>query len=425
MSEIIKIPSLGDAENTEVIEICVKPGDIVTSDDSVVVLESEKAAMDVPASKAGVVKKVLVKLGDEVKEGDNFLEIDVHEMSAEEPKEEKATEVESEDSSQDEVIENSSQDEVINETVIKDLPVENIDEDSHSAKGIYAGPAVRKLAREFGINLVLVQPTGPRNRILKEDLHSFVKGKLEKSTFELPKIPSIDFSQFGDVEEIDLSKFQKTAAFNLQQSWITIPHVTQHDESSVGPLLELRQKLTKKFKVKVSPLAFFAKAVSSLLEEFPSFNSSIDMQTMKLIHKNFINLGIAVDTPQGLIVPNIKAANTKSIREISDDIVRLAELSKSRKVKVDDLKGATFTISSLGSFGGKFFTPIINPPEVAILGISKTFQQYSLEDSSKLDTYLPISLSYDHRIINGVEGVQFTSRFCEILEDLNFFERHF
>ena len=415
MTEIIKIPSLGDAENTEVIEICVKPGDIVTSDDSVVVLESEKAAMDVPASKAGVVKKVLVKLGDEVKEGDNFLEIDVNEMSAGEPKEEKVIEIESED---------FSQDEVINETVVTDLPVENIDDDSQSAKGIYAGPAVRKLAREFGINLILVQPTGPRNRILKEDLHRVVKGKLEKSTFELPKIPSIDFSQFGDVEEIDLSKFQKTAAINYN-NLDHHSHVTQHDESSVGPLLELRQKLTKKFKVKVSPLAFFAKAVSSLLEEFPSFNSSIDMQTMKLIHKNFINLGIAVDTPQGLIVPNIKAANTKSIREISDDIVRLAELSKSRKVKVDDLKGATFTISSLGSFGGKFFTPIINPPEVAILGISKTFQQYSLEDSSKLDTYLPILLSYDHRIINGVEGVQFTSRFCEILEDLNFFERHF
>ena len=416
MAEIIKIPSLGDAENTEVIEICVKPGDIVTSDDSVVVLESEKAAMDVPASKAGVVKKVLVKLGDEVEEGDNFLEIEVNEISAEEPKEEKIAEIESED---------LSQDEVINKTFVPDLPVDSIDEDSHSAKGIYAGPAVRKLAREFGIDLVLVQSTGPRNRILKEDLHSFVKGKLEKSTFQLPKIPSIDFSQFGDVEEIDLSKFQKTSAINLQQSWITIPHVTQHDESSVGPLLELRQKLTKKFKVKVSPLAFFVKAVSSLLEEFPSFNSSIDMQNMKLIHKNFINLGIAVDTPQGLIVPNIKAANTKSIREISDDIVRLAELSKSRRVKVDDLKGATFTISSLGSFGGKFFTPIINPPEVAILGISKTFQKYSLEDSSKLDTYLPISLSYDHRIINGVEGVQFTTRFCEILEDLNFFERHF
>ena len=416
MAEIIKIPSLGDAENTEVIEICVKPGDIVTSDDSVVVLESEKAAMDVPASKAGVVKKVLVKLGDEVEEGDNFLEIEVNEISAEEPKEEKIAEIESED---------LSQDEVINKTFVPDLPVDSIDEDSHSAKGIYAGPAVRKLAREFGIDLVLVQSTGPRNRILKEDLHSFVKGKLEKSTFQLPKIPSIDFSQFGDVEEIDLSKFQKTSAINLQQSWITIPHVTQHDESSVGPLLELRQKLTKKFKVKVSPLAFFVKAVSSLLEEFPSFNSSIDMQNMKLIHKNFINLGIAVDTPQGLIVPNIKAANTKSIREISDEIVRLAELSKSRKVKVDDLKGATFTISSLGSFGGKFFTPIINPPEVAILGISKTFQKYSLEDSSKLDTYLPISLSYDHRIINGVEGVQFTTRFCEILEDLNFFERHF
>ena len=181
-----------------------------------------------------------------------------------------------------------------------------------------------------------------------------------------------------------------------------------------------------KHKVKVSPLAFFAKGICKLLEEFPLFNTSIDMNTMKIIKKDFINLGIAVDTPQGLIVPNIKSANKMSIREISDEISRLADLSKSRKIKVNDLKGSTFTISSLGSFGGKFFTPIINPPEVAILGISKSYDSVLLKDTKPVSiTNLPISLSYDHRIINGVESVKFTSRFCEVLSDLNYFEENF
>ena len=239
-------------------------------------------------------------------------------------------------------------------------------------------------------------------------------------------MPSIDFSEFGNVEEIDLTKFQKTSALNLQQSWITIPHVTQHDETSIVELLTVRKSLMKKHKVKVSPLAFFAKAICKLLEEFPLFNASIDMNTMKIIKKDFINLGIAVDTPQGLIVPNIKSANKMSIREISDEISRLADLSKSRKIKVDDLKGSTFTISSLGSFGGKFFTPIINPPEVAILGISKSYDSVLLKDKKPVSTTnLPISLSYDHRIINGVEGVKFTTRFCEILSDISYFEENF
>jgi len=418
MKQVIKIPSLGDAENTEVIEICVNPGDSVGSEDSIVVLESEKAAMDVPASKNGVVKKVLVKIGDEVKEGDDFLEIEITE---EEIKEDDYDKEDENDIQED--------DNVGTEEIIEKKKVEEIIEEpkfESSASGIYAGPAVRKLAREFGIDLNKVIATGPRNRILKEDLHKFVKSKLEGSSGGIPKMPSIDFSEFGNVEEIDLTKFQKTSALNLQQSWITIPHVTQHDETSIDELLTLRKSLMEKFKVKVSPLAFFAKGISKLLEEFPLFNASIDMNTMKIIKKDFINLGIAVDTPQGLIVPNIKSANKMSIREISDEIARLANLSKSRKIKVEDLKGSTFTISSLGSFGGKFFTPIINPPEVAILGISKSYNSVLLKDNKPISiTNLPISLSYDHRIINGVQGVEFTSRFCEILSDISYFEESF
>ncbi len=418
MKQVIKIPSLGDAENTEVIEICVNPGDSVGSEDSIVVLESEKAAMDVPASKNGVVAKVLVKIGDEVKEGDDFLEIEISEEEIKEDDSDKEVQKDIQEDDHDEV-----------EEIIEDKEVEEIVEQpkyESSASGIYAGPAVRKLAREFGIDLNKVIATGPRNRILKEDLHKFVKSKLEGSSTGIPKMPSIDFSEFGNVEEIDLTKFQKTSALNLQQSWITIPHVTQHNETSIDELLTVRESLMEKYKVKVSPLAFFAKGICKLLDEFPLFNASIDMNTMKIIKKDFINLGIAVDTLQGLIVPNIKSADKMSIREISDEIARLADLSKSRKIKVNDLKGSTFTISSLGSFGGKFFTPIINPPEVAILGISKSYDSVLLKGSKPVSTTnLPISLSYDHRIINGVEGVKFTTRFCEILSDVNYFEENF
>ena len=418
MKQVIKIPSLGDAENTEVIEICVNPGDSVSSEDSIVVLESEKAAMDVPASQKGVIKKVLVKIGDEVKEGDDFLEIEISEEEIKEDEKDNEVQKDTQEDDYDEV------EEIIEEKKVE----ESIEQPKYesSASGIYAGPAVRKLAREFGIDLNQVIASGPRNRILKEDLHKFVKSKLEGSSTGIPKMPSIDFSEFGNVEEIDLTKFQKTSALNLQQSWITIPHVTQHDETSIDDLLNVRKSLMNKHKVKVSPLAFFAKGICKLLEEFPLFNASIDMNTMKVIKKDFINLGIAIDTPQGLIVPNIKSAHKKSIREISDEIARLADLSKSRKIKVNDLKGSTFTISSLGSFGGKFFTPIINPPEVAILGISKSYDSVLLKDTKPVSTTnLPISLSYDHRIINGVEGVKFTTRFCEILSDVNYFEENF
>ena len=418
MKQVIKIPSLGDAENTEVIEICVNPGDSVSSEDSIVVLESEKAAMDVPASQKGVIKKVLVKIGDEVKEGDDFLEIEISEEEIKEDDKDNEVQKNTQEDDRDDV------EEIIEEKKVE----ESIEQPKYesSASGIYAGPAVRKLAREFGIDLNQVIASGPRNRILKEDLHKFVKSKLEGSSTGIPKMPSIDFSEFGNVEEIDLTKFQKTSALNLQQSWITIPHVTQHDETSIDDLLSVRKSLMNKHKVKVSPLAFFAKGICMLLEEFPLFNASIDMNTMKVIKKDFINLGIAIDTPQGLIVPNIKSADKKSISEISDEIARLADLSKSRKIKVNDLKGSTFTISSLGSFGGKFFTPIINPPEVAILGISRSYDSVLLKDTEPVSTTnLPISLSYDHRIINGVEGVKFTTRFCEILSDVNYFEENF
>ena len=413
--EKIKIPDLGDALDVEVIEICVKPGDMVTKDDSIIVLESEKAAMEIPASVTGKVIDIKVNNGDTVNEGIIFLEIEAEESETKEVIEE-ATEDTKELEKSAPKIED------------KAVPAPAIETSSsiNYTGSIYAGPAVRKLAREFGINLNEVTPSGPRGRILKEDLHHFVKQRLSSNIQNFSKNPSVDFAKWGEINTEPLTKFQKTAAENLQQSWQNIPHVTQHDEANIEELMLLRTELNKASGLKISPLAFFVKAVAKLLEEFPLMNASLDENTENVVLKNYINVGIAIDTPKGLIVPNIKDANKLSITEISNEIGRMATAAKDRKLKVDELKGSTFSVSSLGAIGGKFFTPIINPPEVGILGISKTFKSLELMNGDiKEISMLPISLSYDHRLINGVEAVKFTSRFCEMMKDSEFYKLNY
>jgi pyruvate dehydrogenase E2 component (dihydrolipoamide acetyltransferase) len=413
--EKIKIPDLGDALDVEVIEICVKPGDMVTKDDSIIVLESEKAAMEIPASVTGKVIDIKVNNGDTVNEGIIFLEIEAEESEAKEVIEE-ATENTKE-------LEKSAP--KLEEQAVPAPAIETSSSINYTGS-IYAGPAVRKLAREFGINLNEVTPSGPRGRILKEDLHHFVKQRLSSNIQNFSKNPTVDFAKWGEINTEPLTKFQKTAAENLQQSWQNIPHVTQHDEANIDELMLLRTELNKASGLKISPLAFFVKAVAKLLEEFPLMNASLDENTENVVLKNYINLGIAIDTPKGLIVPNIKDANKLSITEISNEIGRMATAAKDRKLKVDELKGSTFSVSSLGAIGGKFFTPIINPPEVGILGISKTFKSLELMNGDiKEISMLPISLSYDHRLINGVEAVKFTSRFCEMMKDSEFYKLNY
>ena len=413
--EKIKIPDLGDALDVEVIEICVKPGDMVTKDDSIIVLESEKAAMEIPASVTGKVIDIKVNNGDTVNEGIIFLEIEAEESETKEVIEE-ATEDTQE-------IEKTAP--KIEEQAVTAPAIETSSSINYTGS-IYAGPAVRKLAREFGINLNEVTPSGPRGRILKEDLHHFVKQRLSSNIQNFSKNPSVDFAKWGEINTEPLTKFQKTAAENLQKSWQNIPHVTQHDEANIDELMLLRTELNKASGLKISPLAFFVKAVAKLLEEFPLMNASLDENTENVVLKNYINVGIAIDTPKGLIVPNIKDANKLSITEISNEIGRMATAAKDRKLKVDELKGSTFSVSSLGAIGGKFFTPIINPPEVGILGISKTFKSLELMNGDiKEISMLPISLSYDHRLINGVEAVKFTSRFCEIMKDSEFYKLNY
>jgi pyruvate dehydrogenase E2 component (dihydrolipoamide acetyltransferase) len=423
--KIIHIPDLGEAEDVEVIEICAKVGDQVDTEDPIIVLESDKAAMEIPASEAGKIISIDVSIGDSVNSGSPFLQIEVSNNSDQEVEEDSTK--------------NQSQ-----ENLIASIEPGNIETKQAATlekqqippstliinnSNIYAGPAVRKLAREFGIDLSLVQPSGPKNRIQKEDLHIFVRSRLSKTpasnSFEFSQ-PDIDYSKWGPVQAQKLSKFQKSSLTNLHTSWINIPHVTQHDECDLNVMLEVRTQLCKKHKVKVSPLAFIAKITTHLLADFPLLNSSLDHSLENIIFKDYVNLGIAVDTPDGLIVPNIKNAQLKSILEISAEISKLAAAAKKRKLKIADLKGASFSISSLGAIGGKFFTPIINPPEVAILGISKTFEKVvSIKDEFVNRSFLPLSLSYDHRAINGVYAVQFTNQLGDTLSDEKLIEKSF
>ena len=423
--KIINIPDLGEAEDVEVIEVCVKAGDQVQSDDPIIVLESDKAAMEIPASVIGKVISIEVSVGDTVSSGSPFLKIEVYEDTVQ--KVEEVSHESQDDKNQavplkKEQIEFEQSSNV--EIEIKPSITSNVNNEN-----IYAGPAVRKLAREFGIDLSIVQPTGPKNRIQKEDLHHFVKSRLSSTpqvnSFQFTQ-PDIDYSKWGLTKEEKLTKFQKSSLTNLHTSWINIPHVTQHDECDLNILLEARAELCKKHKLKVSPLAFIAKITSQLLADFPLLNCSLDQTLEKIILKDYVNLGIAIDTPEGLIVPNIKNAQLKSIVDISSEISKLAEAAKKRKLQIADLKGASFSISSLGAIGGRFFTPIINPPEVAILGISKTYEKVV---SSKVGfenrSFLPFSLSYDHRAINGVYAVQFTSQLGEALSDYQLIKKSF
>ncbi|MDA9936242.1 2-oxo acid dehydrogenase subunit E2 [Gammaproteobacteria bacterium] len=419
--KIINIPDLGEAEDVEVIEICVKAGDQVDSEDPIIVLESDKAAMEIPASLAGKVISIEVSVGDTVSSGSPFLQIETTDQEAPHEKE---------NASEQKVVENHIISERVEEIESKPpLINEQQNTPTLNSKNIYAGPAVRKLAREFGIDLSLVTPSGPKKRIIKEDLHVFVKFQLssanKSNSFEFTQ-PDIDYSKWGSIKEEKLSKFQKSSLANLHTSWINIPHVTQHDECDLTILLDIRAQLCKKHKVKISPLAFIAKITTAILYEFPLLNSSLDSNLENIILKDYVNLGIAIDTPEGLIVPNIKNAQLKSIVDISSEINELAEAAKKRKLNIPDLKGASFSISSLGAIGGKFFTPIINPPEVAILGISKSYEKViSSKAGFEGRSFLPISLSYDHRAINGVYAVQFTSQLGEALSDRKLIEKSF
>ena len=407
----INIPDLGEVEEVEVIEVSASINQEVGDDETIIVLESDKAAMEIPASVPGIIKKIHVKVGDKVKEGMPFIDIETTSIKP------VAVPTKNQDEKTEEII--------APKTIPDKISKPQNNSVQHKPGKSHAGPAVRKLAREFGIDLKLVTPSGPKGRILKEDLHAFVSNKLNGSDQGGIKTsqPDIDYSKWGDIDTKPLTKFQKTASENLHSSWVNIPHVTQHDEANISDLLGFRKKANSDHSLKISPLAYIIKITAETLKDFPEFNSSLSSNLQDLVYKKYINIGIAVDTPNGLIVPNIKNTDKLNVREISDEVFRLAKAAKDRKLKVEELKGATFTISSLSGIGGKFFTPIINPPEVGILGLSKTFEGLALENGDvKVNMILPMSLSYDHRVINGAYAAKFISMLSENLSNIDFKE---
>ena len=412
------IPDLGDVEEVEVIEVCVDVGQTVGSEDSIMILETDKAAMEIPASVDGEVKNILINVGDMVKQGMPFVEIET------------ITKVTSKESRASETIVQETLNTIADTNKkIPEKTNQNSQPINYKNTSTHSGPATRKLAREFGINLLEVKGSGPKGRILKEDLHAFVSQRLNDKTSQVGfqhSQPDIDFSKWGNISFEKLSKFQKTASKNLHTSWINIPHVTQHDDADITGLLALRADLNKENKTKVSPLAYIIKATVETLKLYPLMNTSLNKDLDTVVIKDYFNIGIAVDTPEGLIVPNIKDADKKSILNISNEVISLAKLAKERKLKVEQLKGATFTISSLSGIGGKYFTPIINPPEAAILGLSKPFENLSLENKEIVNKkLLPVSLSYDHRVINGAYAAKFVAELSNQLNQLQFLKESF
>ncbi len=434
--QAISIPDLG-GDSAKVIEILVKEGDELQAEDSVIVLESDKASMEIPCPHAGVVKSIDVKLEQEVKTGDPMLTLSI------------STEEEAADDAEDDDSDTSDDDQETKAGKQDQQPASKASSDSSQAKAessgderppapvgapsregtrVHAGPAVRKMARELGVELPEVKPSGPRERILKEDIDAYVKQVMQQrkqagpANSGIPPVPEIDFSRFGETEEKPMTRMQQVGAANLHRSWLNVPHVTQFDLADMTELEAFRKAqkaAADKAGVKLTLLPFLLKACAHLLREMPDFNASLSPDGKALIQKKYVHLGFAVDTPDGLLVPVIRDVDQKSLLQLAAEAAELADKARNKKLGSNDMQGACFTISSLGHIGGTYFTPIVNSPEVAILGVSKaTMQPVWDGDSFQPRLMLPLSLSYDHRAINGAAAAQFTRRLGELLGDI-------
>ncbi|MCC2624215.1 MAG: aceF [Burkholderiales bacterium] len=425
----LKIPDIGGSTDVNVAEVYVKAGDTIKVDDNLVMLETDKATMEVPATAAGVVKKVLLKPGSKVSEGDLILELEV---TGSKPVNEVTADAA--------MVGNAGASKVQAGTAPIAAPsvssspklsssekASAIDEESFAKA--YASPGIRKLARELGANLGEIKGSGEKGRITEEDLKSFVKSvmiggvsgvPINGSGLDILPWPKVDFAKFGEVEVNALSRIKKISGANLARNWVMIPHVTQFDEADITELEEFRKQLNEEYKkaeVKVSPLAFIIKACVFALKKFPEFNSSIDGDN--LVYKKYYNIGFAADTPHGLVVPVLKEADKKGVVALATETSALAKLAREGKLKPTDMQGGTFTISSLGGIGGTAFTPIVNAPEVAILGVSKSSIKPVWNGSEFAPRLvMPLSLSYDHRIIDGALAAKFTAYLSQVLSDI-------
>ncbi|WP_458525567.1 dihydrolipoyllysine-residue acetyltransferase [Onishia taeanensis] len=419
----IRVPDIGGSENVPIIEVSVAEGDEINEEDALITLESDKASMDVPSPFKGTLVELAVKEGDTVSEGDLIGYVEVAgakpaPKQAAAPKQEAAAP--------------KPQPSAAPSAPQAAAPAEA----PSDGKRVHAGPAVRMLARELGVDLSRVKATGPKGRVLKEDVHGYVKEVMSTSQGKaapaaapaaaggagIPPIPDQDFSQFGEIEEKPMGRLMKMGATNLHRSWLNVPHVTQFDEADITELEAFRKSMKAEAEAqgaKLTPLPFMIKACAFALKKFPQFNVSLKSDGETLVHKKYVHIGLAVDTPDGLMVPVIRNADQKSLIELAKESVELAKKAQTKKLKRDEMTGGCFTISSLGSIGGTAFTPIVNVPEVAILGVSKA-QMKPVWDGKAFEPRLmmPLSLSYDHRAVNGADAARFTAFLAQALTDI-------
>ena len=419
--QIALVPDIGSDDKVELIEVSVAVGDQVEEGETLVVLESDKATMDVPSTLSGTVKQIIAKEGDKLGTGDQVALIEVTSGVASTEAEVQAEPAPAPTPAPAPAETPVPPKQPAAAPAVNQAPVAN------DSAEIYAGPAVRMLSRELGVDLSQVSGTGPKGRIQKDDVNNFVKSALQLGTTStggagIPQVPTIDFSQFGDIETVKLSKIQKVTADNMQRNWLNVPHVTQFDDADITDLETFRKSLKpegEKRGIKVTPVAFLIKAAAAALAANPEFNRSLAGDGENYVQKHYINIGMAVDTPRGLVVPVIKDAYKKGIWEISADVITMATLAREGKLKPSDMQGGCFTISSLGAMGGNGFTPIVNSPEVGILGVSKS-QMKPIWDGSDFQPrlMLPLGLSYDHRVINGGDAGRFMTYLVKILSDI-------
>jgi pyruvate dehydrogenase E2 component (dihydrolipoamide acetyltransferase) len=429
----VVVPDIGGAEGVEVIELYVAKGDVVTEGQSLIVLESDKASMEIPSPDSGVVKEIRVAEGSKVNEGDIILLLESSQSTADISETAPASGHENLSSLDEQDSSSTSESMTSMITAPKQEVVESFVAkiaDSKPSKEVYAGPAVRILARELGVDLGLVNGSGPKARILKDDVQRYVKSAMQKkpagaelgSGMGIPSIPEVDFSLFGEIATEKMSRMQRITATNMHRSWLNVPHVTQFDDVDITELEEFRAGLKNEAEnrgVKITPIPFLLKACAKALQENPAFNASLAADGEHIIYKKYVHIGMAVDTPAGLMVPVIRDVDKKTIWDLAAESAELAQKARERKLTADEMRGGCFTISSLGGIGGKGFTPVVNTPEVGILGVSRLSVKPLWNGSEFVPRkMLPLCLSYDHRAVNGGDAGRFLTLLGELLADI-------
>ena len=417
----IAIPDLGGSEQVEVIEVQVSAGDDIDAEQTVLVLESDKASMEIPAGQAGTIISMAVKTGDKVSAGDVMLKLQPAAGNAVSAENNAAESAAAEVAPAEKTVQTT----VAATATTVTIPAADV---RSSAAEVHAGPAVRKLAREFGVDLAQVSGSGPKQRITKDDIQRYVKQRLNgepasvSGSSGIPAVPVVDFAKFGAVSDSPLNNIKRATARAMTTAWLNVPQVTQFDQADITDLENYRKQQNERYArqgIKFSIVPFVLKAIAKALEDFPSFNASLSADGEKLILKHYVHVGVAVDTPKGLLVPVIRDVNQKSVTQITQELTDKAELARLGKLPLADMQGGCFSLSSLGGIGGTAFTPIVNPPEVAILGLSKASMQPVWDGTAFIPRLmLPLSLSYDHRVIDGAEAARFSQHLVMYLQDL-------